>query len=124
MGTKTGKRGNCQCCGREFAVVLVCGEQRLSKHKAIAGDYYINTCPGSDFAPVQLDRAALDNTCSESLEAADGHSRTADRMRHGEALFVYVYAEEQKAHSMRLFSKRLEAMARVSHGKPLRDAER
>ena len=124
MGTKTGKCGNCQCCGREFAVVMISGDYRVSEHDAIAGDYYRNTCPGSDFAPVQIDRRALDNTCRVSLAEANRHYRVANLIRQWPAQPAELYTEEQKSNDMRLFSKRLEAMGRVEHGKPLKEAEK
>lgn len=59
-------RGNCQCCGRQQAVL---DTGRMSKHGYTVDNGWFNgVCSGEHHQPIQIDRNVLDATCV-SIEA-------------------------------------------------------
>jgi hypothetical protein len=60
--TQTQTRGNCQCCGREQAVV----NGMMSKHGyTVKQGWFSGVCAGKNFAPVQVSRTTTDEIIAQ-----------------------------------------------------------
>lgn len=66
MGTQI--RGNCQCCGRDQAVM----NGVMAQHGyTVENGWYQGVCNGHHFAPVQKDREEVDHNAALILKQAD-----------------------------------------------------
>jgi hypothetical protein len=63
--TQTQTRGNCQCCGREQAVV----NGMMSKHGyTVKQGWFAGVCSGRNYAPVQVSRVKTDQLIASITE--------------------------------------------------------
>ena len=149
MTTKTQLRGNCQCCGRDQAVLATTGT--LAKHGyTVKGGWFLGVCSGHNYRPMQEDIsvtrdivATVRTDVAKLLEyAADlksgkshpptcktSHAPGAQPVAFAEApawaqrdaISSAIYATENRARAGEHFATELETMANAMHGKPLRE---
>lgn len=78
-------RGNCQCCGRDQAVV----GNSVAKHGYEVKDgYFQGVCQGHRYLPLQSDRAVADRMIADVLADADRQQLRAEDLRAGRVLPV------------------------------------
>ena len=74
-------RGNCQCCGREHAVV----DGRMAKHGyTVESGWFKGVCAGKHFAPIQVSREQTDTLISSVREQVLEMIAKADLVASGE----------------------------------------
>jgi hypothetical protein len=77
-------RGNCQCCGRDQAVV----KGRMAKHGYEVKDrgdfgYFTGVCSGNNYEPLQVKRDIADSIVRSCRKEALDHDRRAEDLRTG-----------------------------------------
>jgi hypothetical protein len=152
MQTRKQLRGNCQCCGRQQAVL---GTGRISKHGyTVENHWFSGVCSGEHHAPLQKDRteadrivAAVRAECDELEQLANAykvgiaHPARIDKpsYRRGEdptiawedaaewqqkdGIKSAIYRLESRANGGRGFADMLEQLANGRHGQPLVEAQ-
>jgi hypothetical protein len=74
-------RGNCQCCGREHAVV----DGRMAKHGyTVESGWFKGVCAGKHFAPIQVSRDDTDKLIATVREQVLEMIVKADKVASGE----------------------------------------
>jgi hypothetical protein len=74
-------RGNCQCCGREHAVV----DGRMAKHGyTVESGWFQGVCAGKHFAPIQVSRDDTDKLIATVREQVLEMIVKADKVASGE----------------------------------------
>ena len=151
MATKTQLRGNCQCCGRDQAVLATTGT--LAKHGyTVKGGWFQGVCSGHNYRPMQEDRAIADRIIisvradvAKLLDQAAAlrsgtahpekcrvsHRKGAEPVAFAEApawaqrdaIQSAIYATENRARAGEHFANDLEALAEAVHGQPLREVK-
>lgn len=145
-GDKTQWRGNCQCCGRDQAV--------MSGHMAHHGyevrhHYFRGACTGHQFAPLQTDRRQADAQIALMHRLSKEYLETAQALRDGskkpveapesmsykakmvpfaqapvrmqnQAVEQAIYENEKESRSMISMANSLQSLADTLHGTPLR----
>lgn len=81
--TKSTHRAHCQVCGRLQAVIPASG--RLAKHGyTVKGwGYFVGTCTGSGYRPIQQDRHLTDKVCTALTQHAEKMSKLEEAYRTG-----------------------------------------
>lgn len=149
MTTKTQLRGNCQCCGREQAVLAPFGT--MAKHGyTVKGGWFIGGCSGHNYGPMQEDisvtrdivatvRADVARLLEYAADLKSGkahpptcktsHAPDAQPVAFAEApawaqrdaISSAIYATENRARAGEHFASDLETLANAVHGQPLRE---
>lgn len=151
MATKTQLRGNCQCCGRDQAVLATTGT--LAKHGyTVKGGWFQGVCSGHHHRAMQDDRSVTDRIVAEVRSQVAELRKTAQAYRVGtahpariakasarpgedatiawdeapdwmrnDARRSAIYALENRAAAGEHFANDLEALANAMHGQPLRE---
>lgn len=149
MTTKTQLRGNCQCCGREQAVLASSGT--MAKHGyTVKGGWFQGVCSGHNYRPMQEDvsvtrdivatvRADVAKLLEHAadLKAGRAHPPTcktshapgaqpvafadAAPWQQRDAITAAIYETESRARAGEHFANDLEALASAMHGQPLRE---
>lgn len=149
MTTKTQLRGNCQCCGRDQAVLATTGT--LAKHGyTVKGGWFQGVCSGHNYRPMQEDisvtrdivatvRADVAKLLEHAADfkAGKAHPPTckashapgakpvafadAAPWQQRDAIAAAIYATESRARAGEHFANDLEALANAMHGQPLRE---
>ena len=74
-------RGNCQCCGREHAVV----DGKMAKHGyTVESGWFKGVCAGKHFAPIQVSREQTDKLIATVREQVLEMIVKADKVASGE----------------------------------------
>ena len=74
-------RGNCQCCGREHAVV----DGRMAKHGyTVESGWFKGVCAGKHFAPIQVSREQTDTLIATVRKQVLEMIAKADKVASGE----------------------------------------
>ena len=74
-------RGNCQCCGREHAVV----DGKMAKHGyTVESGWFQGVCAGKHFAPIQVSRNDTDKLIATVREQVLEMIAKADKVASGE----------------------------------------
>lgn len=74
-------RGNCQCCGREHAVV----DGKMAKHGyTVESGWFQGVCAGKHFAPIQVSRDDTDKLIATVREQVLEMIAKADKVASGE----------------------------------------
>lgn len=149
MTTKTQLRGNCQCCGREQAVLASSGT--MAKHGyTVKGGWFLGVCSGHNYRPMQEDisvtrdivatvRADVAKLLEYAADLKSGKSHPptcktshapgaqpvafaeAPAWAQRDAISSAIYATENRARAGEHFANDLETLANAMHGKPLRE---
>lgn len=149
MQTRKQFRGNCQCCGKQQAVLD--GSGRISKHGyKVEGGWFEGVCSGQHHAPMQESRVATDNIvssvrteCDELEQLANGYKigiahparidksyskrgedktmawEDAAEWQQQDGIKTAIYRIESRVRAGRGFADMLEQLANDRHGKPL-----
>jgi hypothetical protein len=147
---KTQTRGNCQCCGRDQAVLSY---GTMSKHGYTVDHGWFNgVCNGEHFKPLQVDRSVADHTIAAVLEECKSIEATLDDLKSGKIhpaegtiycaskqvlpwaeLSPYrqrelaegqYYRAQSRVRAGRAFAGGLKELADRLHGTPLRTVEK
>jgi hypothetical protein len=74
-------RGNCQCCGRQQAVV----NGRMSKHGyTVKEGWFSGICSGRNYAPIQVSRTTTDKIIAEISAEIPELIAKAEKVKSGE----------------------------------------
>lgn len=74
-------RGNCQCCGRQQAVLA---SGRMAKHGyTVEQGWFSGVCPGQHYSPMQRDRTQTDAVVAKILDEAAALLLQAEGLRSG-----------------------------------------
>lgn len=150
MNVKKQQRGNCQCCGKQQAV-LASGV--MSKHGYTVDNGWFNgVCDGQNYEPMQVSREVSDKIADQILaecvelekkavayKEGRAHPKMiklavyarnanpmvswdeADEYKQAHGLQVAIFALESRARMGRSFVKSLFGVADKAHGQPLID---
>lgn len=138
-------RGNCQCCGRDHAVV----RGSMSKHGyEVKNGYFAGICQGDRHQPMQIDRTVTDSVAAMLRSEANKLEVRADDLESGDRVLGLVekptmvewssLSEYQRANKLRSvvynlrnhadanrdFASELLKVADAVHGTQLREVER
>lgn len=149
MTTKTQLRGNCQCCGREQAVLASSGT--MAKHGyTVKCGWFLGVCSGHNYRPMQEDISVTRDIVATvradvaklleyaaDLKSGKAHPPTcktshapgaqpvafadAAPWQQRDAITAAIYATESRARAGEHFANDLEALANAMHGQPLRE---
>lgn len=150
MNNRLQLRGNCQCCGRDQAVM----RGRIAKHGYEVKDgYFQGVCSGHQFEPLQVKRDIADQIIAQCRADAVRFDAKAAGLKNGSikpatvrgnynvkirdydelpfdqgtayqkdnAVKGAIYKAESMAKSARSFADQLEQLANQVHGQPLRE---
>lgn len=152
METRKQLRGNCQCCGRQQAVL---GTGRISKHGyTVENHWFSGVCQGEHYLPLQKSRDQADEIVDRVRTDCDELERTANAYREGKAhpariakpvyrhgedqtkaweeatagerelgIQSAIYQIESRVRGGRAFADMLEQLANDRHGQPLFEVE-
>ena len=141
-------RGNCQCCGRDQAVVR--GD--MSKHGyTVTNGWFNGVCSGHHYAPLQISRIQADQTVEsvkfsvarlqEKLVAVEAGTETPEKIdlvngkvlsipfkagtaeQQKKAVFILKHGLMHRIQAGNDFANNLEQMANRYHGKPLSEVK-
>lgn len=74
-------RGNCQCCGRQQAVV----NGRMSKHGyTVKEGWFSGVCSGRNYAPIQVSRTTTDKIIADISAEIPELIAKAEKVKSGE----------------------------------------
>ena len=74
-------RGNCQCCGRQQAVV----NGRMSKHGyTVKEGWFSGICSGRNYAPIQVSRTTTDKIIADISAEIPELIAKAEKVKSGE----------------------------------------
>ncbi len=149
MKTKAQLRGNCQCCGREQAVLASSGT--MAKHGyTVKCGWFLGVCSGHNYRPMQEDISVTRDIVATvradvaklmgyaaDLKAGKAHPPTcktshapgaqpvaftdAAPWQQRDAITAAIYETESRARAGEHFANDLEALASAMHGQPLRE---
>ena len=81
MTSITQIRGNCQCCGRQQAVV----NGRMSKHGyTVKEGWFSGVCSGRNYAPIQVSRTTTDKIIADISAEIPELIAKAEKVKSGE----------------------------------------
>jgi hypothetical protein len=108
--TQTQTRGNCQCCGREQAVV----NGMMSKHGyTVKQGWFSGVCSGRNYLPVQVSRVQTDKIIAEISAEIPELLATADKYKSEEITPKFALTHKREEIPFEQASLRLQYEART-----------